>query len=276
MLALHKPTTIYSLRHVPSWLLLTFAAGSVNAGAFVVCQRFVTHVTGTSTRVGMDLHQWWLVLDYGIVLGCFVLGAMFSVLAIDSRFHRGKKPLYAAPLVGVSLVLLLVALLGHVGLFGPIGDSNVEKMPSFIFLSMLSFAMGLQNAAVATSTGATVRTTHLTGPATDLGVHLANIFFTQGEAKKHAMRSAALRAGKIVSFIAGAGAGVSIVTNHHYLGFIFPAVIVLGSTALSLVPSWSGLKVPTGIPQNSLVSNSLEHYPAFSQPLVLDKILTYY
>ena len=55
-----------------------------------------------------------------------------------------------------------------------------------MLLSILSFAMGLQNAAVATSTGLLVRTTHLTGPATDLGIHLVELCFVKGEAHTRA------------------------------------------------------------------------------------------
>jgi uncharacterized membrane protein YoaK (UPF0700 family) len=52
-LALHNPGTIFSLRHTPSWLLLSFAAGSVNTTAFFACKRFVTHMTCTATQIGM-------------------------------------------------------------------------------------------------------------------------------------------------------------------------------------------------------------------------------
>lgn len=53
---LHKPDTIYSRRHVPSWLLLSAAAGLVNGFAFLMCEHFVTHVTGTVTRLGLEAH----------------------------------------------------------------------------------------------------------------------------------------------------------------------------------------------------------------------------
>lgn len=49
---------------------------------------------------------------------------------------------------------------------------RLHKPGDFVLLCGLSFAMGLQNAAVASSTGQLVRTTHPTGPARDLGVHL--------------------------------------------------------------------------------------------------------
>jgi uncharacterized membrane protein YoaK (UPF0700 family) len=237
-ITLHKPPTIFSPRHVPSWLMLALAAGSVNAGAFMACQRFVTHVTGLTTQVGMDVGQWGLLLEYVAVVLCFIGGAMASVLALQGRYHRGKQPLYALPLVLVGSILAGVALAGQTGIFGPFGAS-VETPTDFALLSLLSFAMGLQNAAVATSTGLAVRTTHMTGPATDLGVHLATAFFVDGEERHRALRGAALRGGKLISFALGAALMVPLVRASGYLAFLMPAVTILIATALSFVPAWS-------------------------------------
>lgn len=239
---LHTPSTIFSSRHVPSWLLLAFSAGAVNATAFFACKRFVTHVTGTATQLGFDVLNLWLVLEYAVVLACFVVGAMSSVLALDARLQRGKRPLWAAPLVAVALLLAGVAVAGHLGTFGPFGAS-VEEPSDFLMLSVLAFAMGLQNAAVATSTGLAVRTTHMTGPATDLGIHLATSFFTAGATRRAALRGAALRGGKIAAFILGAVAAVPLTGSGGYLAFLLPAVIVVLAAAMSFVPEWSGVDV---------------------------------
>lgn len=243
MPALHHHETIFSLRHGPSWVLLTMAAGAVNAGAFLACRRFVTHVTGTVSLLGMDSGAWGLMLDYAVVLACFIAGAMASVLAIDGRYHRGLAPLYALPLVIVAGLLSLVSLLGAQGLFGRFGGS-VESLPDFAMLSLLSFAMGLQNAAVASSTGAVVRTTHLTGPATDLGVFLATCFFTAGEQRRLAFQRAMLRLLKIGGFALGAALMVPAARHLGYTAFLVPASLVLGATALSFVPAWSTLEAP--------------------------------
>lgn len=234
--ALHSPSTIFSPRHVPSWLLLAFGAGSVNAGAFLACERFVTHVTGTVTRLGLDAGLWTLMLDYGIVLGCFVAGAMASVLALDARFHRGKAPLHALPLGIVATMLVGVALAGRLGAFGAFGQT-VETAGAFALLSLLGFAMGLQNAAVASTTGLAIRTTHMTGPASDLGVHLATAYFTSGEARRAALRMAALRGGKILAFTLGAVAMVPLARAAQYGAFLVPAAAIVLAALLSFHPS---------------------------------------
>jgi uncharacterized membrane protein YoaK (UPF0700 family) len=118
--------------------------------------------------------------------------------------------------------------------FGIFGGS-VEGPRDFAFLSILAFAMGLQNAAVATSTGQLVRTTHMTGPATDLGVHLTTALYVEGEARKTALRQAFLRAGKIFAFAAGGAVGAALAHTSGYGAFFVPAVVVFLATTLSFV-----------------------------------------
>lgn len=234
MPALHAPPAVFSLRHAPSWLLLAFAAGSVNAIAFLACARFVTHVTGTVSRIGMDANSIFLALDYCLVLGCFVIGAMVSTMLLEGRHVQKKQPLYAAPLIAVAALLAMVAFAGVSGWFGEFGGS-VEGPRDFALLSILAFAMGLQNAAVATSTGLLVRTTHMTGPATDLGIHLVTAVYADGQTRHTALRHAALRAGKIAAFALGAGAGAALVPTAKYASFLLPSVIIAGATVLSFV-----------------------------------------
>lgn len=219
-------------------MLLAFAGGGVNAGALLACQRFVSHVTGTATRIGIDAGRPILFLDYALVLVCFLVGAMTSVLAIQGRRARGKEPLWALPLVLVAVVLLLASFLGWRGTFGPFG-STVETRGDFFLLSILSFAMGLQNATVSTSTGLAIRTTHMTGPTSDLGVHLATAYFEQGESRRAALRGAGLRGLKLVSFIAGGVAAIPLASRFEYFCFAAPAMAVLVGAALSFVPAWS-------------------------------------
>ncbi len=214
--------------------MLAFAAGAVNAGAFLANQRFVSHVTGIVSRIGLDVGQWPLLLDYAIVLVCFVAGAAASVLAIDGRRHRGKHALWSLPLVLVSMILTGVAVAGSLGAFGTFGGT-VEQPVDFFVLSVLAFAMGMQNAAVATTTGLAVRTTHMTGPATDLGVHLATAWFARGDARKNSLRGAMLRAAKILSFAAGAAVMVPFTRAGGYVAFVLPASAIVVATAISFI-----------------------------------------
>lgn len=250
-LPLHPPAQVFSSRHFPTWLLLAGSAGAVNALGFLACARFVTHVTGTVSNMGMDVgNKLSLALDYAVVLGCFVGGAAMSSALIEGRHHRGKKPLYAVPLLLAATILAVVGTAGAYGLFGVFG-SSVEELHDFVFLSALSFAMGLQNAAVSTSTGNMVRTTHMTGPATDLGVHLATSAYAAGDTRKNAMRHALLRFGKIGAFTMGAAAGAGLARAYQYGGLIAPAVVVLLATFLSFVKVPKLASAPVDAPPRS-------------------------
>ncbi len=243
-ITLHTPATIYSPRHVPSWLLLAGAAGAVNGVAFLMCEQFVTHVTGTVTRLGLEWPHAGLVAEYATVLVSFVAGAAASVVAIQAQARRGQRPRWATPLVTVALILVGVALAGRAGAFGRFGGTHAADPPPVALLSLLAFAMGLQNAAVASTTGLAVRTTHLTGPSTDLGIHLGTALLATGSERRAALRGAALRGGKVVAFMLGASLSVPLAGAFGFGALLAPATFILMAAVLSFVPDWSPSDFP--------------------------------
>jgi uncharacterized membrane protein YoaK (UPF0700 family) len=242
-ITLHTPDTIYAPRHIPSWFALAGAAGAVNGFAFLSCEEFVSHITGTTTRIGLEWHHLGLAAEYTLVLVSFVIGAIASVIWLQARACRGKRPRWATPLRAVALILACAAIAGHNGYFGPFGG-NISGEPPFVLLSVLAFAMGLQNAAVASTTGLAVRTTHLTGPATDLGIHLGTAFFAAGRERREAFKGAGLRIGKIVAFIGGAGLALPLAERFGYLSLLAPASLISFAAALSFLPDWSPSDFP--------------------------------
>lgn len=220
---LFEADEVLSRRYRPAWMALSFASGGVNAGAYFACERTVTHVTGIVSRIGMAptlLRS----AEFMLVLGAFVVGAAASVLLIDGRFHQKLRPLYTTPLRLTSLVLTFVAVVGWRGAFSVFGET-VDLTADFVLLALLAFAIGLQNAAVSTMTPLMVRTTHMTGHATDLGMGLALLGFTAGEHRAHAVRGTLLRGGKIAAFAAGGFAAAEL-SRAGYLVFLVPALVV--------------------------------------------------
>jgi uncharacterized membrane protein YoaK (UPF0700 family) len=224
---------VLSPKNLASWMGLAFAAGAVNATTFMASQQFVTHLTGVVTRMGIHVASLTLMTDYFGVFVAFVVGAMTAVVLLDGRRLRGMPAIPWLPMATVSFLLTLCAVLGHVGVFGPFGMDG-ERPAEFAFFAMLAFAMGLQNAAVANATGSLVRTTHMTGPATDLGVALALLLIHDlpREHLEAARRTAKLRAAKIGSFVAGCVAAMIYTPPLGFLGFVVPAAIcaVVAST----------------------------------------------
>ncbi len=243
-ITLHTPDTIYAPRHVPSWLLLAAGAGIVNGFAFRMCEQFVTHVTGTVTRLGLESVTAGFVLDYAIVVASFITGAAVSVISLQARAWRGDRPRWATPLVTVALILFGTAVAGRMGVFGAFGGTHAADEPPVILLSVLAFAMGLQNAAVASTTGLAVRTTHLTGPATDLGIHIGVACVSDGNERWDAVRGAALRGGKILAYLMGAGMAIPLTGSLGYLTLLAPAGFVLIATVLSFTTNWSASDYP--------------------------------
>ena len=246
-ITLHTPETIYSARHVPSWLLLSAAAGAVNGTAFLMCEQFVTHVTGTITRIGLEWPHTGIAAEYLVVLVGFLAGSASSVVAIQARVRQGKQPRWATPLVWVAAILVGTALAGAAGAFGPFGGIDASDPPPSVLLTALAFAMGLQNAVVALTTGLAVRTTHLTGPTTDLGIHLGTACLAAGEERRAALRGAALRAGKIVAFLTGAGLALPLAEVYGFLALLAPAGFILMAAGMSFVPDWGPSDFPEGV-----------------------------
>ncbi len=215
---LHDAASVLSLRHGVTWVLLALSAGAVNAGAFVWAERFVSHVTGAVTRLGTG--SWSAVLESAFLLLSFVLGAVASVLSLQARTLRGARARHARPLVVVAGLVGAVALVGRTGF----ADSEGREL---ILLGVLGFAMGLMNASVASSTELAVRTTHMTGPASDFGVHLGVAFFASGGARVQALKVAALRGSKVLGFLGGALLMVPLAGAVGSLSLLVPAALIV-------------------------------------------------
>jgi len=232
----HRPDNLVSLRHLPSWALLAFAAGAVNAGALLACERFVSHVTGTLTRLGVDAGQL-LAFDYLLVFAAFLVGAGMAIVVVRRGVSKGTGlPPYWLPLTIVAVLLAAVGVAGHAGVFGRFGGS-VETAHDFALLAILSFAMGMQNAAVAASTGMAVRTTHMTGPATDLAIAVAILAVGEERERADARRSVVLRGTKLAAFVVGGTAMAVVCPRIGYLGFLIPAFACVAATVSSFAPS---------------------------------------
>ncbi|KGI77433.1 YoaK family protein [Oleiagrimonas soli] len=151
------------IRRLPRWVwfggtLLALLAGVVNAvGYLSFDHQAITHMTGTTTLVGVSAVEGdgaGLVRYLGAMLS-FLLGAAVSGMIVrDTSLQLGQR--YGAALVIESLLLFAAVPLIH-------DHANAG-------LWVAAAACGLQNAMVTTFSGAVVRTTHVTGILTDLGL----------------------------------------------------------------------------------------------------------
>jgi uncharacterized membrane protein YoaK (UPF0700 family) len=145
-------------------LVLPFVAGTVNASGFFIVGAYTSHVTGSVARIGDELAQGHTsrALQAVMLVLAFFFGAALSTALVERARRLDRAP-YAGALAAETMMLLVVTLLG---IFEP---KNVPWLQG-LTTALLCAAMGVQNALVTKLSGAVVRTTHLTGVVTDLGI----------------------------------------------------------------------------------------------------------
>lgn len=152
---------------LPRWVwvgagVLAAVAGIVNViGLLGFAHQSITHLTGTTSLFGIGIAHGdpTLTLRTAGGIGAFVVGAMLGGLLIqDSTLRLGRR--YGIALAIESILLFAAVPLFQRGLFaGPL---------------LAATACGLQNAMATTYSGAVVRTSHLSGMFTDLGIGLGH------------------------------------------------------------------------------------------------------
>ena len=104
--------------------------------------------------------------------------------------RKSERYIYVVPVIFESAILLLIALAG---------PAVAINNPNLIACSLL-FSMGLQNSLVTSISNAVVRTTHLTGLFTDLGIELSQLFFYRKVEEKKKLKSSIKLRLSIISF----------------------------------------------------------------------------
>lgn len=209
------------------WLILSLQAGWINAGGFLACHRFVSHITGFATQFGSDVAQFKLQEAWGMLTVplFFILGSAISGFYVDRKFKQNKPAEFDALLLMMSSFLAIVTVMGAFGVFGVFG-AQLDILSHYVLIALLCLTSGIQNAGTSTATKRMIRTTHLTGVSTDLGVGLVRILSEDNiELKKEEKDKNVIRMMLIVSFILGSTLASFAFLKWAYLGFIFPCII---------------------------------------------------
>lgn len=202
------------LKRLPPWVeigafLLAFLAGSVNAvGLLGFSHQSVSHLTGTSSLLGLALADLALAQAGHLLLTLlsFLAGAMLSGLLITSTALKlGRHYGFSLLIEAVLLTLAMLAL----------------QQGSDLGIYLASMACGLQNAMVTTYSGSVIRTTHLSGIFTDLGIMLGN--WLRGIALDS--RRLLLFLLLIGGFICGGVVGTVLFRWLHFVALMVPATL---------------------------------------------------
>lgn len=150
---------------------LSLIAGMVNSVGVLAIGTLTTNVTGHFAYFAEEFitGKYTKAVPYILYIFFFFLGAFVSNFIIEMAAIKKKKYLHTTPM------LLELSLLVFVGLWDYWNFTNTADTNQIAYL--LLFAMGLQNALVTKISQSTVRTTHLTGLFTDLGIEISQLFF---------------------------------------------------------------------------------------------------
>jgi uncharacterized membrane protein YoaK (UPF0700 family) len=202
--------------------LLSFVAGIVNVSGLFAVQRLTTNVTGHFAFFADELvqHHIGYALVFLLYIVAFLFGAFSSSVMVEMVSRINERYINTVPIALETAVLAFIGLMTL---------DVIKSMPDVIACTLL-FAMGLQNALVTSLSNSVVRTTHLTGLFTDLGIELSQLlFFRQAEQQKRLLSSIRLRVTIIFFFFLGGitgGYGYLMVENKVLL---LAALILLGA-----------------------------------------------
>ena len=148
---------------------LAAIAGALNASAFYAVGFFSANMTGNVSTLSdhLAVGQWLSALFYSGIVVAFILGSAVSTPIVNEGRRRSVHAIYAYSILTEAALL---ALLGCADLW----LLAAWRVP--VLVLGLAFLMGVQNAVVTRISDARVRTTHVSGMATDLGIELGIAF----------------------------------------------------------------------------------------------------
>ncbi|MBF7729215.1 YoaK family protein [Pseudomonas sp. N040] len=220
---------------------LAFVAGATNAGGFLAVQQYTSHMTGIVSAMAdnLVLGAYDLVAAGAGGLLSFLLGAATSALMVNYSRRQKLHSEFALPLLFEALLLVCFGLLGArlstvAGLFVP------------VTVMLLCFIMGLQNAVITKLSRAEIRTTHITGIITDIGIELGKLVYWNAQESPTRPRVLANRARLRLLVLLALyffGGGVTGALGFNYVGYIATVPLALVLVTLGIVPAVDDLSL---------------------------------
>ncbi len=204
--------------------VLSFVAGIVNVTGFLSFKQLTTNVTGHFALFIYDVanFEFWKGTIYFLYIFSFLFGSFLSSFLIEKYRENKKHNVFILPAIIECLILITIGLISNI---------IVIEYPNLI-VCLLLFAMGLQNSFVTKISNAIVRTTHLTGLFTDLGIDISQLFFPKSHPQRAKLKSnIKLRVYIILFFFAGGIVGGLFYSrfNLELNTLIFAALILISS-----------------------------------------------
>jgi uncharacterized membrane protein YoaK (UPF0700 family) len=160
-----------SLNRQLAWAM-AFVAGAVNAGGFLAVSHYTSHMTGVVSSMADELADGDLATALAALamMLSFLAGAFMCTTLISFGQRRRMRSRYALTLAFEAVLMLVFGFMGN-----RLQQEIQFTLPMTVML--LCFIMGLHNAVTSIISGAAVRTTHLTGTITDIGIELSRLTY---------------------------------------------------------------------------------------------------
>jgi uncharacterized membrane protein YoaK (UPF0700 family) len=200
----------------------SIAAGMVNVASVIAFFAFTSNVTGHMAIFAEEIVKghWTQVMIVFSWLFLFLLGAFTSNFLIHSLEKNGTYLAHAAPVILEIIVLTGIAFYGHVFYQDTLRETEY-------LIAGLLFAMGMQNSLVATISNGKVKTTHLTGLFTDLGMELSMYFNPKYKTDKSLLEKLHLHLVILGYYFGGGIIGGVLFLQIEFITFYCVSVVLL-------------------------------------------------
>jgi uncharacterized membrane protein YoaK (UPF0700 family) len=221
------PSDLYKFKYAFLWMLLSFKAGYLNAAGFLATGMFVSHVTGFGTQMGISMtHE---NFEFGIELliipFSYIFGSSVPAWILEKNYSPKLIPKFYQIQFLITLCLGVLYFMGMNGMFGDFSTPD-DDTHDIMLAGILCFICGMKNGLTTWATHGKIRTTHLTGLSTDIGLHLPKLFRRNNVCRLPEMRRVnTVRILTFISFSVGSLIAAFIFPNLEFLGLLFPFVL---------------------------------------------------
>ncbi|EGF92951.1 hypothetical protein ABI_13900 [Asticcacaulis biprosthecium C19] len=217
-------------------VVLAFVAGAVNAGGFLAVGAYTSHMTGMVASITdlVVVDQWRTAVAIIPHILAFFAGSVLSAVLINWARLKHLASEFALPLMAEACLLIVFGLLAATGLAAGLNGL-------YGLIALLCLIMGLQNGLITKISHAEIRTTHMTGVITDLGIETGRFLF--GKVSHADTRFSAVKLRRLVLLLVGfVIGGLAGAAAFSWIGFVAVLPLAALLAAMALLPIADDLK----------------------------------
>ncbi len=239
---LDKATIGRQWKHIlPAMMGLSGTAGYVNSVMLGFFDTPVSHMSGAVSRLGINLAAGHIESSFGslLIILSFLTGAMLAGVFLGATQLLPSRRYGAVLMFESALLLLSTWLLLHRSPCGPM---------------LAATACGLQNAMSSSYCGLMIRTTHVSGIVTDLGVMLGHYL----RHRRIVAWKLRFLIGLLLSFGSGGLAGAFFNWIYGPFCLLAPALFCFaaGAVFFAIMRPESGAEDENAVPRTSIFPNN--------------------